>query len=178
VPGFGVAPGLGVGVGRVTRVDRGVGTGVTGTAVGTICSYRTPGERSAGAAGVVTTGIDTTVGVGIGVDGMTWGARVAGGRGGSTGAGTKTSVGLAAGVTIRATVCFVELQVGNVASTAPAAASARIEDQRRGRFIGGSVVVLGVYPENREREKKALRPHRLEAPRKRSAPRKAPEIAA
>jgi hypothetical protein len=126
----------------------------------------------------VTTGIGTTAGVGGGVDGAGRGAGVAGGGGGSTGAGTKTSVGLAAGVTIRATVCFVEVHVGNVASTAPAAASARIEDQRRERFIGGSVVVLGVYPENRELEKKALRPHGLEAPRKTSAPRKAPEIAA
>ena len=88
----------------------------------------------------------TTVGVG---GGGAWGARVAGGGGGSAGAGTKTSVGLAAGVKIRATVCFVEEQVGNVASAAPAAVSARSEDQRRERFIGGSLIALGVYPENR-----------------------------
>jgi hypothetical protein len=60
----------------------------------------------------VTPGIATTGGVGVGVDRTGWGARVAGGGGGSTGAGTKTSAGLAAGVTIRATVCFVEVQVG------------------------------------------------------------------
>lgn len=124
----------------------------------------------------MTTGIATTVGVGVGVDRTGWGARVAGG-GGSTGAGTKTSAGLAAGVTIRATVCFVEVQVGNVASAAPAAASARIEDKRRERFIGGSVVVLGVYPETGS-EKKGAPARGLEAPRKTSAPRKAPEIAA
>lgn len=86
----------------------------------------------------MTTRIAATVGVGDGVDGLTWGARVAGGGGGSVGAdGTKTSVGRAAGVTIRATVCRVERHVGNVASAAPAAASARIKDQRREGFIGG-----------------------------------------
>jgi hypothetical protein len=52
------------------------------------------------------------------VEGLAWGTRVAGGGGGSTGAGTKTSAGLAAGVTIRATVCFVERQVGKIASAA------------------------------------------------------------
>jgi hypothetical protein len=42
-------------------------------------------------------------------------------------------------VTILATVCRVDLHVGNVASAAPAAASARIGEKRRERFIGGSV---------------------------------------
>jgi hypothetical protein len=120
----------------------------------------------------VTTGIEATVGVGVGggVDGLAWGARVAGEGGVSTGgAGTKTSVGLAAGVTIRATVCFVELHVGNVASAAPAAASARIEDQRRERFIGGSVVLLRVYPENRSEKKGAPAPRARSASKERSA---------
>jgi hypothetical protein len=125
----------------------------------------------------VTTGIGTTVEVGGGVDGAGRGARVAGGGGGSTGAGTKTSVGLTAGVTIRATVCFVEVHVGNVARTAPTAASARIEDQRRGRFIGGSVVVLGVYPENRNEKKRRFGPTGSKRLERRTAPRKAPEIA-
>ena len=63
-------------------------------------------------------GATVGVGDGGGAEGLAWGTRVAGGGGGSTGAGTKTSAGLAAGVTIRATVCFVERQVGNVASAA------------------------------------------------------------
>ena len=96
------------------------------------------------------------------------GARVAGGGGGSIGAGTKTSVGLAAGSTIRATVCFVERHVGSVASAAPAATSAKIEDQRRERFIGGSVVEFGVYPE-KGNQKKGAPARGLEAPRKTGA---------
>jgi hypothetical protein len=56
---------VGVRVGRGTRVELGVATGVTGAAVGTSSSYSTPGERSDfDAGGVVTTGIPTTVGVG------------------------------------------------------------------------------------------------------------------
>jgi hypothetical protein len=54
---------VGVRVGRGARVDIGVATGVTGAAVGTSSSYSTPGERSDFEAGVVTTGIPTTVGV-------------------------------------------------------------------------------------------------------------------
>ena len=88
----------------------------------------------------MTTRIGATVGLGDGVAGFAWGARVGWGPEGSAGAGgTKTSVGLAAGVTIRATVCRVELHVGNVARAAPPAARARNEDKRRERFIGGSV---------------------------------------
>jgi hypothetical protein len=82
------------------------------------------------------------------------------------GTGTKTSVGRAAGVTIRATVCFVPLHVAKVASTATAAASNRIEDQRRERFIGDSVVAREVYPENRPRRKKGASAGWHEAPSK------------
>jgi hypothetical protein len=71
--------------------------------------------------------MDTTVGVGGGVGGTASGTRVTAGAGASTGAGTKTSVGLAAGVTIRATVCFVELQVGR-SRTATAASGTRAND--------------------------------------------------
>jgi len=67
VPGFRGAADVGVRVGRGSRVDLGVATGVTGAAVGTSSSYSTPGERSDfEAGGVVTTGIPTTVGVGEG----------------------------------------------------------------------------------------------------------------
>jgi hypothetical protein len=124
----------------------------------------------------VTTGIETTVGDGGGVGGLAWGTWVAGGGGGSEGAGTKTSAGLAAGVTIRATVCFVERHVGNVARAAPAAASARIEDQRRERVIGGSLVALGVYPENREPEKRRSGPAGSKRLEREKAPILAPAI--
>jgi hypothetical protein len=115
-------------------------------------------------------GATVGVGDGRGAEGLAWGTRVAGGGGGSTGAGTKTSAGLAAGVTIRATVCFVERQVGNVARTTPAAARARIEDQRRERFIGGSLVALGVYPENRKQKKGAPARRARSASKETSAP--------
>jgi hypothetical protein len=123
----------------------------------------------------------TRIGAGVGEgggDGLTgetggavWGARVAAaGGGGSTGADTKTSAGLAAGVTIRATVCFVEEQVGNVAIAAPAAVSARSEGQRRERFIGGSLVALGVYPDNGRRKKRRSGPRPGSASKERKAP--------
>jgi hypothetical protein len=93
------------------------------------------------------------------------------------GTGTKTSVGRAAGETIRATVCFVPLHVENVASIATAAASKRIEVERRERFIGGSVVAREVYPENRSGRKKGASAGWLEAPRRVPAPRTAPKNA-
>jgi hypothetical protein len=80
-------------------------------------------------------------------------------------------------VTIRATVCFVPLHVENVASTATAAASRRIEDQRRERFISGSVVAREVYPENRPRRKKGASAGWHEAPRRAPAPEAAPKSA-
>jgi hypothetical protein len=78
-------------------------------------------------------------------------------------------------VTIRATVCFVPLHIGNVDSTARAAAGSRIEDQRRERFIGGSVVAREVYPENRSGGKKALRPGGTKRLEEVPAPRTAPK---
>jgi hypothetical protein len=76
---------VGVRVGRGARVDLGVATGVTGAAVGTSSSYSTPGERSDFEAGVVTTGIPTTVGVGEGKAIEVAGRGVVGGAAGSDG---------------------------------------------------------------------------------------------
>jgi hypothetical protein len=85
VPGFWGAAEVGVRVGLGARVDLGVATGVTAAAVGTSSSYSTPGERSDFGAGVVTTGIATTVGEGEGKAIEVAARGVAGGTVGSGG---------------------------------------------------------------------------------------------
>jgi hypothetical protein len=84
--------------------------------------------RSSRDGGAVTTGI--AVGVGLAIGGAVRGTGVAGradsGDVGRGSAGTKTSVGLGGGVTMRATVCRVERQVGRESARAAKAAIARI----------------------------------------------------
>jgi hypothetical protein len=73
----------------------------------------------------VTTGIALAVGVGLGMGGAVAGIAEAtpAGAAGAGSAGTKISVGTAAGVTTRATVCRVVRQVGR-SRTAVAASKA------------------------------------------------------